>query len=39
MHSTRRQKAKAGESRVLDKISGLDNMDVMIGNESINRLE
>ena len=34
MPSTRRQKAKARKSREMDKLSDMDNLDVMIGNEN-----
>ena len=36
MSSTRRQKAKAMESRVLDMMSDFGNLYIMIGNENIN---
>ena len=39
MPSTRRQKAKARKSREMDMLSGIENMDVMLGNGSSNPIE
>ena len=39
MPSTRRQKAKARNSRELDMISDFEKMDIMLGNDNINTFE
>ena len=39
MPSTRRQKAKARESRELDMMSDIDNLDIMLGNSGENPIE
>ena len=39
MPSTRKQKAKARKSRELDMMSDFENMNVMLGNNSINTIE
>ena len=39
MPSTRRQKAKARKSREMDLMSDMDNLDVMLGNESVIPIE
>ena len=39
MPSTRRQKAKARKSREMDMMSGMDNLDVMLGNGDSNPIE
>ena len=39
MPSTRRQKAKARKSRVLDMMSDIDNLDIMLGNSGENPIE
>ena len=39
MPSTRRQKAKARKSREMDRMSDLDNLDIMLGNGNNNPIE
>ena len=39
MRSTRRQKAKARKSREVDMMSDMDNLDVMLGNGSVNPID
>ena len=39
MPSTRRQKAKARNSRELDMMSDFKNLDVILGNDNINPIE